>query len=365
LLRGTFEHPNLSLDAIVDGVRIGETVFGQVESRFSFFEHALNMFVSYRYNPLDAGLPPDMLFSGTLPYELPLGEGHTHKPGGTIDMTLQSKGVRLDLFGPFIPVVSNLTGFLTCDLKIKGSADSPDYSGFMSLSSAQFLFKPLNIQYILDGRFVSEGKNIALHEVTLKNIPQEYRGGVLKISGNFTLDGLSMGAFDLSANGQLRVMRETARLQRAFFGAVAISTGAKNLTWNGKPSKSYLSGEVILEEARLTFPPDIETITLDTRNIAMIFRDDTSKVKPDDVTVLQKNNNGSSSFMVGSTSPFAANREPTIATLMPSRSLWPRLASSDKLKAICSRILLNSPIEDSTTSVLQKKCHTVKEKQTK
>ncbi|MBI4428338.1 MAG: hypothetical protein HY562_04395 [Ignavibacteriales bacterium] len=285
LLRGTFEHPNLSLDATVDGVRVGETVFGQVESRLSFFEHALNVFVSYRYDPQQTSMTPDMLFSGTLPFELPLGKTHNHKPKGLIDLALQSKGVRLDLFSPFIPVVSNLSGFLTCDLKMKGSTDAPEYAGYMSLSSAQFLFKPLNIAYILDGRFVSDKKSIVLQEVMLRNVAQDqnFGRGLMNLSGNFTLEGLKLGDFDLLAKGQLLFMKETARIPGAkFYGDVFASTGPSGIRWSGKLSRSLLSGEVDVRNGKLSLPPERETVFLESKNIAILFHDDTSTSKPDE-----------------------------------------------------------------------------------
>ncbi|MBI3005171.1 MAG: hypothetical protein HYY49_07100, partial [Ignavibacteriales bacterium] len=292
LVRGSVEHPNLSFDAVVDGVRVGETVFGQVESRFSYFEHALNMFVSYRYNPQEAAQSPDMLFSGTMPYELALGGAHTHRPTGQVDLALQSKGVRLDLFSPFIPVVSNLTGLLTCDLNIKGSTEAPEYSGYMSLSSAQFLFKPLNMHYILDGRFITDKKSIVFQEVTLKNIPQDqsYGRGLMNLSGNFTLEGLRVGEFNLLANGQLLLMKEVSRLPGAkFYGDLFASTGPSGVRWNGKPTKSFFSGEVNVKNGKLTLPPERETVFLDTRNIAILFHDDTSRSKPQKHSIMENN----------------------------------------------------------------------------
>ncbi|HLF20245.1 MAG TPA: hypothetical protein VI704_05610, partial [Bacteroidota bacterium] len=282
LVRGSLEHPNISFEAVADGVRTGETVFGQVESRFSYFEHMLDVFVSYRYNPQDGAGVPDMLFKGSVPYELPLSAAHQHHPNGQIDFALQSKGVRMELFGPFIPFVENLSGFLTCDMKIRGPMDAPEYDGFLSLSAARFLFKPLNIQYILDGRFVSDKKSVVLQSVKVKNISEDQSSGLMNLSGNFTLKGLKLGGFDLLANGQLLLMKETSRPAGAkFYGDLFAATGPSGVRWNGEVEKSYLTGEVFVKNGKLILPPERETVFLESRNIAIVFRDDTSKSKPE------------------------------------------------------------------------------------
>jgi hypothetical protein len=283
LLRGSFEYPNVSVDLVADGVRFGETVMGQIEARLSYFEHLLTVFGSYRYNPRDASSPPDMLLSGSLPYELSLTSSHAHEPSGQIDLTMQSRGVRLDLFSPFLPFLSNLSGFLSCDMKMKGSLDAPEYDGYLSLSSARFNFVPLNVQYILDGRFVSNRSSIVLENVTLRNTEQDqsFGKGLLNISGNFTLHGLELGEFDLLANGQLLLMKEMSRPSTSkFYGDLFAATGPSGIRWRGLLANSSVTGEILVKNGRITLPPERETVLLPSRNISIIFADDTTKTKP-------------------------------------------------------------------------------------
>lgn len=280
LLRGDVEHPNISVDLIVDGFRSRETVFGQVETRLSYFEHLLNVYTTYRYNATDPDAAPDMQLSGTIPYELSLSAAHHHSPKGNIDLKLQSRGMRLDLLSPFLPVVSNVSGFLSCDMKMKGTVDAPEYDGYLVLSAAKFTFMPLGIDYIIDGRFASNKTNIVLEQVTLKNVPQDqsYGRGLMNLTGNFVLEGLKLGRFDLNANGQLLLMKETVRPAGSkFYGDLFAATGPSGIRWNGELSKSFLSGEVQVRNGKLTLPPERETVLLASRNITITYVDDTSK----------------------------------------------------------------------------------------
>ncbi len=280
LVRGDVEHPNISVDLVVDGFRSRETVFGQVETRLSYFEHLLNVHTTYRYNAADPNAAPDMQLSGTIPYELSLSASHKHTPKGNIDLKLQSRGMRLDLLSPFLPVVSNVGGFLSCDMKMKGTVDAPEYDGYLVLSSAKFTFVPLGIDYIIDGRFVSNKTNIVFEQVTLKNVPQDqsYGRGLMNLTGNFILEGLKLGQFDLNANGQLLLMKETVRPAGSkFYGDLFAATGPSGIRWNGELSKSFLSGEVQVRNGKFTLPPERETILVANRNIAITYVDDTSK----------------------------------------------------------------------------------------
>ena len=278
--RGTFDHPNLSLALSVDGVRARETVFGRVESKINYFEHMLNLFVQYRSKPEDTLTTPDLLLSGTLPYEFTIAEETKHRLEGEINLALQSKGLRMEYIDPFIPEVANLTGFLTCDMKMHGPIDNPQYEGSMAIQGAKFMFRPLGIQYMLDGRFVPSGNRIELQDVLVKNIAADRTDGLMKVSGSFTLVGLQFKDFDFLANGQLLVMKESARKAgQKLYGNLFAATGPDGIFWSGNVSSSSVRGKMFIKSAQLILPPEREVVVVGSRTISVTYLDDTTKAK--------------------------------------------------------------------------------------
>ncbi|MGB2867827.1 MAG: hypothetical protein WBD36_05205 [Bacteroidota bacterium] len=278
--RGSFDHPNLSLTVSVDGVRARETVFGRVESKMSYFEHMLNVFVQYRSKPEDTLSTPDLLLSGTLPYEFTIAEEAKHPLEGEINLLLQSKGLRMEYLDPFVPEVANLIGMLTCDMKMHGPIDNPQYEGTMAIQGAKFLFRPLGIQYTLDGTFVPRGNRIELQNVTIRNVPQDRTDGLMKVSGSFTLVGLQFTDFNFLANGQLLVMKESARKAgQKLYGNLFAATGPDGIFWSGTVLSSNVRGKMYIKSAQLILPPEREVVVVGNRTISVTYLDDTSRVR--------------------------------------------------------------------------------------
>ncbi|MGH2567438.1 MAG: translocation/assembly module TamB domain-containing protein, partial [Bacteroidota bacterium] len=180
---------------------------------------------------------------------------------------------------PFIAELSNIAGTLVCDMSIRGTLDEPRYNGSMSLQSARFFLKPLGITYVLDGKFVPAGQKIALDMVRVKNIPQDRSDGAMDISGFLTLQGLKLKDFDLLADGQLLVMKESSRRPgQTIYGDLFVASGVNGLRWRGTLQRSVVSGAVRVKNANLTLPPAREQLLQTSRDVIITLVDDTSSV---------------------------------------------------------------------------------------
>ncbi len=286
LFRGSLEHPNIIMDVEVDSARADDEpqnkhkVIGRIDSHISYFEHILGLLVKFKSHPDDQQSLPDLLLSGSLPYEFVLTTEVPHKLEGEVDLTLKSNGMNLEFLDPFIPEISNLSGMMTCDMRMKGPLDAPLYEGSMSIQHASLVFDPLGIRYILNGDLIPAGDRIQLKQFTIQNDPREGKPiGMLKVSGNFTLLGLKLKQFDLLAQGDLKVMSEDKRLAgQKLYGNLFAATGLKGLVWQGDPSASLVRGEVFVKDAQLILPPERETEFVRKSVVNMTFEDDTSRV---------------------------------------------------------------------------------------
>ncbi|MEX1277174.1 MAG: hypothetical protein WEE20_14655 [Bacteroidota bacterium] len=257
--KGKFEQPKLSLTLNANGVRYRETVFGQITSRSSYENGMLQTDTQFRSRPEQATAPPDVLVAGSLPYQIAFRSARGDRPEGTMDLAVRTGGFQLQFLEPFISELKNMSGSMVCDMKLGGTISSPTYEGFMELKEAKFLFMPLNISYIVNGRFIPSGRRIALEGVTVANIPQDRPDGSLTVNGTFTLEGLKIREFDLLANGQLLVMKESSRGPgQNLFGDLFGATSSSGIQWRGAPERSFVTGTLFIRNANLTFPPTRE-----------------------------------------------------------------------------------------------------------
>ncbi|HTP13522.1 MAG TPA: translocation/assembly module TamB domain-containing protein, partial [Bacteroidota bacterium] len=251
---------------------------GQVVARSSYANHLLSLFVELRNKLQDQQMKPDLLVSGTVPYEISLAGTSTHKPQGEINLTMYSKGLNLELLDPFLPAVSNLTGTVVCDMKIHGTVDAPTYEGSVALQDAKFMFDPLGISYTVHGKLIPNGSRVGLENFVIRNVPQDRTDGLMNLSGTFSLANLRFGDFDLRANGQLMVMKESSRLAgQPFYGDLFLATGPGGVRWDGQLSASRVAGDVLIKYGKFTFPPEREAGSVTEKAVNVIFRDDTSK----------------------------------------------------------------------------------------
>ncbi len=274
--RGTFEDPELSLDLLAEGVRAQETVFGRMSGSASYAAHVLTLNVRLESRPDRPGAAPDLLLSGTVPYDLAFIKTPSRDVRGDIDLTLQSKGLNMSFLNPFVPEISGLSGTLVCDMRMRGAVGSPQYEGSLNIRGARFFFRPVGIWYQLDGNLLAAGDRINLQNVVIRNTQEDQPDGAMDVGGALTLFGLSFREFDLLANGQLLVMKEESRQPgQKFYGRLLVASGAGGLHWKGNFRQSSLSGALAVKRAQLTFPPERETEVVRTRQIGVIFVDDT------------------------------------------------------------------------------------------
>jgi hypothetical protein len=294
LFRGSFKHPNIVIDVHADNVQAIDSlqnkrkILGRVDSHISYFEYILGLDIKLTSRSSDLQATPDLLLTGSLPYDFVLAREAPHKLEGSVDLTLKSNGMNLEILDPFIPVISNLSGIMTCDMQMVGSLDAPQYKGSMSIRNANFIFDPLGMTFVLNGDLIPAGDRIRLEGFTVQNDPQErLHVGTLKVSGNFTLLGLNFKQFDVLAQGDLKVMREEKRLAgQKLFGNLFIATGPNGLVWQGDLAASTVRGEVFVKDASLILPPEHESESIRTSVVNISFKDDTSYISPQITDVL-------------------------------------------------------------------------------
>lgn len=305
--RGSFESPNIIVDLKADGVRAEDVlqdksqVFGKVESHLAYSEHVLTLLMKFMSRPDDPQASPDLLLSGSLPYEFVLSREAPHKLEGQVDLTLKATRMDLKFLDPFVPEISNLNGMMTCDMRMKGPFDAPQYEGTMSIQQASLVFDPLGIRYVLNGDLIPAGDRIQLERFTIQNDPKELlHVGTMNVTGSFTLLGLNLKHFDIVAQGDLKVMSEDKRFAgQKIYGNLFAATGPNGLHWQGDLSASMVRGDVFIKDAQLVLPPDRDVEFVRASVVNVTFHDDTSRTVPQTSEELKSNNGKTKSLQNG------------------------------------------------------------------
>ena len=336
--KGTLENPVFSLELGATGVRYGETSFGQILARCSYEERMLKVFAEFRSRPDEPSLQPDVLISGTVPYNLSLRGTSEEKLEGEMNLDIHSTNFRLEFLNPFVAQIGHLSGAVMCDLRLGGTVRAPLYEGSMSIQDARFLFKPLNLTYVVEGKLVPSGQRIGLQDVTIRNIREDRPDGRMALSGTFTLEGIRIKDFDLTANGQLLVMKESARRPgQSLYGDLFAATGSDGVQWGGTPARSYVSGDLFIKNANLTLPPIRQAQSLPSSTIPVRV--------VDDLTAAGRQRVGSE-VSAGSASGSQANKEQPNDAFRPLVPLaTPRASQASTSSSFLDNIVYNLVIE--------------------
>ena len=275
MFRGSFESPQLSVNLDAAGVRYEDEDFGRVAFQSSYANRLLSIFAQLQSQRDSTSSSPELLVNGTVPYDLTLRSRTSAPLEGEMNLDVRSNNCRLEILDPFVSELTNLRGSMVSNMKLRGTVQSPSYEGSLTLQGAQFLFEPLGIQYVVDGKLVPNGQQIALENMIIRNVPEDRTDGKVALSGAFSLEGLKIKDFDLLANGQLLVMKETGRrMSQGLYGDLFAGTGQGGVQWRGSPSRSFATGAVFVKYANLTLPPTREADDLPNSRIDVRVIDD-------------------------------------------------------------------------------------------
>jgi hypothetical protein len=281
---GNFNVPKFDLTLLASGVTVASAVFGQVSGRGSYADGLSNIFLEFRSKPQERNSKPELLVSGRMP--LKLGSVSPARSAEGMDLTIQSRGFRLEFLDPFVPVTRNLTGELHADLKMRGTLSEPSYEGSVSVKNARFLFTPVGIVYDLNGVLIPKERTITFQGLTLSNLAEDRVPGLIDglgsmgIEGGLTLEGLEVKSFELNATGQLLIMKESYRLESLpLYGNVYVASGTNPLRWAGTPDRSSITGDLLVKNANIAFPPSGNVVFEKTRLFSVRYVDDTTQTR--------------------------------------------------------------------------------------
>ncbi len=279
-VRGSLETPQIEASFTADSLGLQGIIFGSMTGTLGYHDGQLE--ISSRADVPNGRVPdgPELTIDGTLP--MTLGNRPASSDGGFFNLAIHSVGTPITILDPLLPSFNQLTGMLTCDLTITGSADYPRYAGTLQLDDAGFLFEANNMYYRIDGLFAAEGERISIQHAALRNLPGDEHGeepGLVNLTGDFRLHNFIPGDFNLSATGQLHVVKEATRKSAlSMYGDLFVQIGPNGLHFTGSIERSLLKGDIIIRNSTLIFPPTQQVAAEESAlSVPIILYDDTTK----------------------------------------------------------------------------------------
>jgi autotransporter translocation and assembly factor TamB len=276
---GSADHPEFNATVRADSIAIRGIPFGTVNGTAAYHAGLLTLEIGAGDPARLVAGTPALSITGTIP--LPVGN-EIVPPDAEMDLRVRGDGAQINILDPLLPTFNQLTGTLNCDLHMVGTAERPTYTGTMQLRDCHFLFEPNNMYFLLDGEFQAEGDRIHVVSARIRNIPADEsadRTGLVTVDGDFALRGFRPGDFNLSATGQLNVVKEATRKSSlSMYGDLFVEIGQKGLHFTGEIQNSLLRGGLVIRNSSLVFPPTEQVANDESAlSVPIIIYDDTTR----------------------------------------------------------------------------------------
>ena len=277
-LKGTLANPVFDVSSNCQDLTYRGSAIGTLASSLKYENQVLTTDVTVERKNGEALQRPQLMLQGAVPVNLGFVGVERRFPDKPMLLSLTANGFELAVLDPLLASYDNITGTLSCNVRIEGTPSEPSYSGLISFSGVRFVFVPNNLTYLLSGDLEAAGDKINLVNIQILNDPKDRSDGLATIGGSLTIRNFTVESFDLNARGQLLLMKEsTKRSLSSMYGTLFAEIGPDGLQYKGSFQQSYLRGTIYVKNANLVFPPTRENSLSSTENtLHYIVVDDTS-----------------------------------------------------------------------------------------
>jgi hypothetical protein len=280
---GTLSDPEMNASVEADSVTFRSLPFGRIMSDLRYRDGTIDGHVRVVEPGKPAETTPIMTIDGTLPVDLRLEKSGEDTARKEMNLHVLAHGVQINILEPLLHTFKDLSGLMTCDLNLTGPMNGPTYTGTLGISQCSFFFLPNNIRYTLEGTFRPGGERISVLDCTVRNVPEDVRGGregILHLGGDFSLRDLRPGDFNLTAAGRLLVVKETTeKSSLGVYGDLFVEIGPGPLQFTGEIENSLLKGSLSVGNSTLIFPPAQSNVKEESpESVRLVFVNDTLRV---------------------------------------------------------------------------------------
>ncbi|MCX6156865.1 MAG: translocation/assembly module TamB domain-containing protein [Ignavibacteriae bacterium] len=256
--KGTFENPELNLEANTDFLSAQKMKLGRVDAIVDYKNNLLVPQVAF-YNPNNAGL---LTIDGSLPYDNPLVTNQNNEERKTIlespvNLKINAKDFQIKILEQFIPVISDLRGKMNGNIDISGIVKEPVLTGGLDIKKGTFTFDMTGVNYNFNTDITTEKQklNFQKFEVTHKSAPNK----IMKMGGYIDLTNLTLNDMELRLSGQAKLLDENVNQNiMSIYGSLFGQTGLTDIVLKGNPESLLMTGDLNLTEGRILIVPQLK-----------------------------------------------------------------------------------------------------------
>ena len=307
-LQGTREAPTASLSARAVGVTIGTTSLGDARVEGNYRSGIFRSEVS-----LSERNQTTSLLSAQL--ALPVAVSFDRLPrlleNDSLTGSLVLRNTPLALFEAASPSLTDASGALSGELRLRGSVREPRMDGTITMTDGASFITPLGVRLVgMSGELRFSGDNLSLPRLTVAGAGS--RGGSAILRGRIGFASIEDPSFDLAIQAtNLRI------LDRPRIATMQVSTDSAGLQIRGTQRGSVLTGNVTIPSGDITIP-ELGV----AKNLVSI--DDPEFYTLIDTTTLQGR-----SLLAGAPSPLLRNLEVRDVRLLMGNDVWLRSAEAN------------------------------------
>jgi len=191
-----------------------------------------------------------------------------------LDMVIDMKQLPLNFLHPFLKeYVSDLEGYVTGDINIKGTMKKPDLSGQLELARTQFRIIYLNTLYSVSGPLVLNNTSLAFQDVILYDTV----GNKALLNGGLSHDRLRNFGVDLKVAPENFIALNTRKGMNDLFYGNAVVTG--DVTITGPFDNVFLDIDATSKRGTYMSIPINTTLGVSENNFIVFTRNDTTKLE--------------------------------------------------------------------------------------
>ncbi len=269
---GTAENPIIAVDFSFDSVKTGNVSLGFVKSKFNYEARVLTARVDFLEDKNESD-NPWLGLNGFIPIDLAIESENRLPDNEEIEINFFADNFDLRFAGSVIPGISNLSGSMEGDIKLRGTYNNINSNGHLRIKYSSFLLEANNLVYLLEAGLNLEENELNIASFSLANSKDTKGGGNLTASGKILFNNLfEPEIIDISALGDLKLLGEKSRAANPnLYGDIAVRT-RESIRFILNESQNSLTADLILKRgANVTFSPSQSAFTNESDKFNYIF----------------------------------------------------------------------------------------------
>jgi hypothetical protein len=258
-LTGTDARPEIAVEVAIPNLAYMNNPLGMFEAEPRYQPGMLEVYSRLRYG--SGGAAPRDVFTANGYYPLAFSLNGADASGadtaGSYRLLVGMNEFPLEIVETFATPFSSLRGTANAELMVHKVDGRPALSGDLDVAAARGRFAMNNMTYQIDLRLSAEPGLLRLDTLRVANDAREWNRGVLFATGDVSLDGLAVRAYEIDIDGRLKILNRASRASlKMLYGDLFFSTGNDELRFMGDKRGASFTGDLRIDQGDLIYNPN-------------------------------------------------------------------------------------------------------------